>query len=93
MGDVVKLRSRSQRTTPPRKNPFVVERYDEEDGSISYEVWDLRSGSYRRLCTINELDDGGREDENGNELSTAKADAEMIVRALNFYFQKNLAPK
>lgn len=48
------------------------------------EVWDRRPGSYRRLCSIHEWLDGGREDAEGQELSTAaKADAELIVCALN----------
>jgi hypothetical protein len=60
-----------------------VERHDQEDGSITYEIWDERPESYRRLCSINEWNDGGAEDDEERELSTAKADAELIVRALN----------
>lgn len=40
------------------RHPYAVERHDQEDGSITYEIWE-------------------------RELSTAKADAELIVRALN----------
>jgi hypothetical protein len=65
-------------------HPYVVERHDQEDSSITYEVWDLRPDSYRRLCSINEWYDGGRlGDDDETELSTAKADAELIARALN----------
>ena len=64
-------------------HPYVVERHDQEDGSISYEIWDARPDTYRRLCSINEWNDGGAEDNEGRELSTAKSDAELIVRALN----------
>ncbi len=64
-------------------HPYVVERHDQEDGSISYEIWDYRPDTYRRLCSLNEWNDGGRENVRGLELSTAKEDAETIVRALN----------
>lgn len=40
--------------TYDKTNPFVVERHDEEDGSISYEIWDTRPDSYRRLCVCQE---------------------------------------
>jgi hypothetical protein len=62
----------------------VIERHDEENGSISYEVWDHRPDTYRRLCSLNEWDDGGDLDDDLDiEKSTAKADAEMICCALN----------
>jgi len=62
--------------------PYVVEGHHQYDGSITYEVWDFRPGSYRRLCSLNEWYDGGKE-KDGRELSTARADAELIARALN----------
>lgn len=62
---------------------YAVERRDQDDGSITYEVWDFRQESYRRLCSINERYDGGAEDKSGRALSTAKADAELICHALN----------
>jgi len=71
-----------KKTYSPR-HPYEVERHDQDDGSITYEVWDKRPESYRRLCSLNEWDDGGAEDNEGRELSTAKADAELICRALN----------
>jgi hypothetical protein len=64
-------------------HPYVVERHDNDDGSISYEIWDHRPDTYRRLCSIHEWDDGGDVTDDGNDISTAKDDAEMIVRALN----------
>lgn len=64
-------------------HPYVLERHDQDNGSISYEIWDYRPETYRRVCSINEWDDGGDEDEEGRDLTTAKGDAEMIVRALN----------
>ena len=63
--------------------PYVVERHDQENGSITYEIWDYRPDTYRRLCSLNEWNDGGDEDDEEHELSTAKDDAELIVRALN----------
>lgn len=63
-------------------HPYVVERHDQEDGSITYEVWDTRPDTYRRLCSMNEWNDGGRED-GERDLSTAKADADLIADALN----------
>lgn len=71
-----------QRTFLPT-HPYVVERHDQDDGSITYEIWDTRLDAYRRLCSLNEWTDGGFEGEDGKERSTAKADAEMIARALN----------
>jgi hypothetical protein len=74
---------RSLRKTYSPDQPYVIERHDQEDGSITYEVWDHRPDTYRRLCSLNEWNDGGTEDDEERDLSTAKADAEMIVRALN----------
>lgn len=65
-------------------HPYVVERHDQEDGSISYEIWDHRPDTYRRLCTINDFNDScSYSDEDKRPLNNAKDDAEMIVRALN----------
>ncbi|ARQ01919.1 hypothetical protein [Pseudorhodoplanes sinuspersici] len=55
--------------------PYVVDRHDEEDGGIHYEIFDKRPDTYRRLCTIS--------DEFSLSRGQAKKDAEMIVRALN----------
>ena len=61
--------------------PFSVEREDLDDGSITYSVVDLRPDSYRTLCEMNDQCDG---EEKTDEIPTsAKSDAEMIVRALN----------
>lgn len=52
------------------KEPWAVERHDNGDGSISYEVW---SGGYKhRVCRICERDN-----------PTAKRDAEHIVELHN----------
>lgn len=71
-----------QKTYSPAQ-PFVVERHDQEDGSIHYEIWDERPDSYRRLCTVTE--DPVEDCEEPNEdRGRAKRDADLIVRALNF---------
>ncbi len=83
MTDQIKSRVRPLRATYSTSHPYTVERHDQENGSISYEIWDHRPDTYRRLCSINEWNDGVAEDESGRELFTAKQDAELIVRALN----------
>jgi hypothetical protein len=75
--------ARPLKKTYSSTHPYVIERHNQGDGSITYEVWDYRPDSYRRLCSLNEWNDGGDETEDGRDLSTAKADAELIVRALN----------
>lgn len=72
-----------KKTYSPR-HPYVVERHDEDDGAIVYEIWDQRPKSYRRLCSLHEWYDGGAEDDCGRVLSTAKSDAELICCALNY---------
>ena len=74
------------KTYNPRA-PYVVERHDDEDGAINYEIWDERPDSYRRLCTVSEdpIDD----DEPSEDRGRAKRDAELIVRALNALHAKN----
>lgn len=76
-----------RKVTPLRKtysktHPYVVERHDQEDGSIHYEIWDHRPDSYRRLCTVCE-DYNDDSDDGSPERGQAKQDADMIVRALN----------
>jgi hypothetical protein len=63
-------------------HPYVVERHDQEDGSIHYEVWDLRPATYRRLCTICEDPADECDDEISNR-GQAKRDAKLIADALN----------
>lgn len=67
------------------QNPFVVERHDQEDGSIQYEIWDVRPETYRRLCTVAE--DYNDDSEDGSpDRGQTKKDADMIVTALNMVF-------
>ena len=40
------------RKTYSKSRPYVVERDDQDDGSINYEIWDYRPDTYRRLCTV-----------------------------------------
>lgn len=63
-------------------NPYVVERHDQEDGAIHYEIWDERPDTYRRLCTVREDYNDDSEDGSPNR-GQAKKDADLIVRALN----------
>ena len=88
MGTVVKIKRKPR---PLQKSystvaPYVVERQDQDDGSITYDIYDERPDSYRFVCGIS--DDGGR---NGY----AKHDAEQMVRGLNFLLQcgKEILPK
>lgn len=68
-------------------NPFVVERHDQEDGSIQYEIWDYRPQTYRRLCVCAEdyCDDDPELDDNLSRGQT-KQDADMIATALNLRY-------
>ena len=59
--------ARPLRETYSTTHPYIVERYDQEYGSITYEIWDTRPNSYRMLCSVEER----------------QSDAEMIARALN----------
>lgn len=72
-------------------NPFVVERHDQEDGAIVYEIWDHRPETYRRLCVCSEdyvdEDDYTVEGEKPDRGQT-KTDADMIATALNMVFGK-----
>jgi len=56
----------------PVIGPFRVERHDQGDGSITYEIWDTFTGTYHCVCAIN---DGYH--------PFAKHDAELIAKALN----------
>ena len=80
MSNVVRIKRKPrplQKTYSPA-SPYVVHREDQDDGSITYEVYDERPDSYRFVCAIS--DDAG---ENGY----AKHDAEQISRGLNMLVQ------
>lgn len=57
--------------TSTARKPWSVERHDQEDGSITYEVWDYNPDSYRRVCKLN--------DDEINEGRNAKRDAYTIA--------------
>ena len=76
--------ARPLRKTYSPTHPYVVERHDCEDGSITYEIWDHRPTTYRRVCALNEWDFAGVPEPDEDRIpSTAKDDAELIARALN----------
>jgi len=56
----------------PTVGPFRVERQNLEGGGIAYEVWDYFTGTYHRLCTIDDFDN-----------PHAKHDADLIAKGLN----------
>jgi len=80
MSNVVRLKRKPrplQKTYSPTA-PYVVERQDQDDGSITYEVYDERPESYRFVCGVSD-------DQGGNPY--AKHDAEQIARGLNLLVQ------
>lgn len=80
MTNIIRLRRKPralQKTYQPLA-PYEVEREDLEDGTIKFDVVDMRPESYRIVCYID--DDMG---ENGY----AKYDAEQIARGLNLLVQ------
>jgi hypothetical protein len=88
MATVLKFKRRPR---PLRKQyspqaPYEVEREDEDDGSITYHVADMRPETYRTILSKN--DDGGSD-------PWAKHDAENVARAMNLLVQlgKETLPK
>lgn len=53
----------------PQTTHYTVERHDQEDGSITYEVWSHHP--YYRICSINDRHDN----------ASAKRDAEFIAKS------------
>lgn len=81
MGQVVKFkrhRPRPLRKTYQPNAPYEVEREDQDDGTISFYVQDVRPDTFRDVCVTN--DDQGR-------YPWAKWDAEQIARGLNLLVQ------
>ena len=83
MADVhhIKRRVRPLTKTYQPDAPYVVHREDCDDGAIRYEIFDERPDSYRYLCATD--DDAGAN-------TSAKSDAEKIVRGLNLLVQYGL---
>lgn len=63
--------------------PYKLERHDWDDGSISYEIWDIRQSTYRRICSIYE--DESEDGDDPAQRGQARKDAKMIVAALNSF--------
>ena len=80
MSNVVRLprKVRPLKKTYQPDAPYVVTREDQDDGSISFLIYDERPDSYRFVC-------GTSDDMGGN--AYAKHDAEQIVRGLNLLVQ------
>lgn len=80
MGTILSLprRVRPLKKTYQPDAPYVVERQDRDDGSITYEIIDERPDSYRLVSGV--LDYCG-------DNPYAKHDAEQIVRGLNLLVQ------
>lgn len=74
----MKRKVRPLRKTYQPTAPYAVNREDQDDGSITYEVFDERPDSYRFIC-------GTSDDMGGNPY--AKHDAEQIARGLNLLVQ------
>jgi hypothetical protein len=54
--------------------PWIVERHDQEDGTINYEIWCQTAPHYHRVVTLNDYD---------NE--NARDDAALIAKVVNEY--------
>lgn len=63
------------------RKPWTVERHDQEDGSISYEVWDTNPDSYRRVVCLNDSDN----EEGRNAKRDAYAIAALSTQAIEHF--------
>ena len=88
MGNVylMKRKPRPLRATYQPGAPYAVTRQDQDDGSISYEVYDERPDTYRFVCATSDYIGGN---------AYAKHDSEQIARGLNLLVQygKEVLPK
>jgi hypothetical protein len=80
MNNIVRLKRKPRplKKTYSPTEPYVVHREDQDDGSITYEIYDERPNSCRFVCGLS--DDFGQH-------PYAKHDAEQIVRGLNLLVQ------
>lgn len=74
----IKRKPRPLRKTYHPNAPYVVNRQDQDDSSITFEVFDERPDSYRFICGVS--------DEFGSN-AYAKHDADQIARGLNLLVQ------
>lgn len=56
----------------PTPRPWIIERHDQDDGSINYEIWAQQAPVYHRVVTMNDWD---------NE--AARSDSALIAKAVN----------
>ena len=80
MSNVIKIKRKVRPLTKTYQPdaPYVATRRDQDDGSITFEIFDERPDSYRFICHVS--DDMGQN-------AYAKFDAEQIVRGLNMLVQ------
>lgn len=83
MGKIVKLKRKPRplKKTYQPDAPYVVRRQDQDDGTITYEIYDERPDSYRFICGVSDYPGEG---------PYAKHDAEQMVRGLNMLVQYGL---
>lgn len=74
----IKRKPRPLKKTYSPTEPYTVTRWDEEDGSIHYDICDERPDYYRHVCTVSDYE---------GQNPYAKHDAEQIVRGLNLLVQ------
>ena len=72
----LKRKPRPLKKTYQPSAPYAANRQDQDDGSITYEIFDERPDSYRFICGVSDY---------GNP--RAKHDAEQIARGLNMLVQ------
>lgn len=80
MAEIVRLKRkvRPLRSTYEPMAPYIVERVDQDDGTITFGVQDTRPDSFRTVCSTSDYE---------GDNPYAKYDAEQIVRALNLLVQ------
>lgn len=83
MSNVIKFRKKPRplRKTYQPNAPYEVEREDQDDGTITYYVTDVRPDTFRDIAYCN--DDQGRN-------PYAKWDAEQIAKGMNMLVQYGL---
>lgn len=77
----IKRKPRPLQATYSPTSPYSARRQDQDDGSITYEIFDERPDSYRFICGVS--DDCGQN-------PYAKHDAEQMARGLNMLVQFGL---
>lgn len=80
MSNIVRMKPKVRPLTKTYSpiSPYVVEREDQDDGTIIYEVHDTRPDSFRTVCSTSDYE---------GDSPLAKYDADQIARALNLMVQ------